>query len=74
MTMRAWRVHRYGEPVDALRLDDVDEPEPGPGQVLVHTAATPLNSNEVDGCFGRYRTVDPPLPSPHRPRLARLSQ
>jgi NADPH2:quinone reductase len=60
--MRAWRVHRYGEPELALRLDDVAEPEPGAGQVVVAAAATPLNFNEVDGCHGRYRTVDPPLP------------
>jgi NADPH2:quinone reductase len=60
--MRAWRVHRYGGPGDALELDDVDEPEPGPDQIVVATATTPLNFNEVDGCFGRYRTIDPPLP------------
>ncbi len=60
--MRAWRVHRYGDPGDALVLDDVDEPTPGSGQVVVESATTPLNFNEVDGCFGRYRTVDPPLP------------
>lgn len=60
--MKAWRVHRYGEPTDALRVDDVPEPVPGPGQVVVATRTTPLNFNEVDGCHGRYRTVDPPLP------------
>ena len=27
-TMRAWRVHEYGEPVDVLRLDTVPVPEP----------------------------------------------
>ncbi|HEY8216675.1 MAG TPA: zinc-binding dehydrogenase [Acidimicrobiia bacterium] len=62
MTIRAWRVHRYGEPREALRIDEVEEPDAGPGQVVVRTSATPLNFNEVDGCFGRYRTVDPPLP------------
>jgi NADPH:quinone reductase len=60
--MKSWRVHRYGEPSVALEIDDVDVPGPGPGQVLVETAATSLNYNEVDGCFGRYRTIDPPLP------------
>ena len=62
MSIRAWRVHRYGEPTTALELDEVAEPTAGPGQVVVRTAATPLNYNEVDGCFGRYRTVNPPLP------------
>jgi NADPH2:quinone reductase len=62
VTIRAWRVHRYGEPRTALQVDEVDEPSPGAGQVVVQTAATPLNLNEVDGCLGRYRTVNPPLP------------
>jgi len=62
VTIRAWRVHRYGEPRDALRIDEVEEPPAGPGQVVVQTSATPLNFNEVDGCFGRYHTIDPPLP------------
>jgi NADPH2:quinone reductase len=60
--VRAWRVHRFGDPASALQLDDVEEPTPGPDQVVVATATTPLNFNEVDGCYGRYRTVDPPLP------------
>ncbi|HET6811046.1 MAG TPA: NADPH:quinone oxidoreductase family protein [Acidimicrobiales bacterium] len=60
--MRAWRVHRYGSPTEALRLEDVPVPEPGPGQVLVRTVATVLNYNEIDGCRGRYLTVNPPLP------------
>lgn len=55
-------MHRYGRPTEALRLDDVPVPEPGPGQVLVRTTATVLNYNEVDGCRGRYLTVNPPLP------------
>jgi NADPH2:quinone reductase len=62
VSIRAWRVHRYGEPRDALRIDEVEEPRAGPGQVVVQTFATPLNFNEVDACFGRYRTVNPPLP------------
>ena len=60
--MKAWRVRRHGSPTEALRLDEVPAPEPGPGQVLVRTVATVLNFNEVDGCRGRYLTVNPPLP------------
>ena len=61
--MRAWRVHRFGSPREALQIDEVDElTEVGFAQVVVRTATTPLNFNEIDGCFGRYRTVDPPLP------------
>lgn len=60
--MRAWRVHAAGRPSAVLRLDEVPEPTPGPGEVRVRTTATVCNFNEVDGCHGRYRTVDPPLP------------
>ena len=60
--MRAWRVHRYGSPREALVLDDIPVPEPGPGQVRVAVAATVLNFNDIDGCYGRYRTVNPPIP------------
>src|SRR6185436_4752276 len=60
--MRAWRVHRFGSPSEALDLDDVPEPEPGPETVRVRSRATVLNYNEVDGCRGRYLTVNPPIP------------
>ncbi len=60
--MKAWRVHEFGEPQDALPLDDVPAPTPGPGEILVRVAATTLNFNDVDGVRGRYRTVAPPLP------------
>jgi NADPH2:quinone reductase len=60
--MRAWRVVRHGAPSEALRLDDIEVPEPGPGELRVRSAATVCNFNEVDGCRGRYLTVNPPLP------------
>ena len=28
--MRAWRVHELGGPKEALKLEEVEEPEPGP--------------------------------------------
>ena len=34
-TMRAWRVHAYGQPKDVLQIDEVPVPEPGPGELLV---------------------------------------
>lgn len=60
--MQAWRVVRYGAPGEALVLDEVAVPQPGPGELLVQVRTSAANYNEVDGCFGRYRTVDPPLP------------
>src|SRR5882757_3666821 len=61
-TMRAWRVHGAGKPSEVLRLDEIAIPEPGPGEVRVRTRAAALNYNEVDGCHGRYLTVNPPIP------------
>lgn len=60
--MKAWRVHEFGEPRDALQLDEVPDPMPGDGEILVRVATTTLNFNDVDGVRGRYRTVSPPLP------------
>jgi len=40
--MRAWRVHEFGGP-EALRLDTVPVPSPGPGEVLVKVAAASIN-------------------------------
>ncbi len=59
--MRAWRVHELGEPRDVLVLDQVTEPEPGPGQVLVRVRAAAANFPDVLMCRGEYQ-VRPPLP------------
>ena len=60
--MKAWRVLRQGRPSEALAFEDVDEPAPEAGELLVRVSATACNLNEVDGCYGRYKTVDPDLP------------
>jgi NADPH:quinone reductase len=60
--MQAWRVHAHGAPLDVLTLEDVDEPTPDAGQVLVRVEAATANFNDLDGIRGRYRTVAPPLP------------
>lgn len=60
--MKAWRVHRYGSPTKALELDTLPTPEPQAGEVRIQVAATVLNWNDIDGCYGRYATVQPELP------------
>ncbi len=60
--VKQWRVHRYGPPTAALRLDDVDPPVPGPGEVRVAVSRTALNLNDTDMCRGIYPTIAPPLP------------
>ncbi|MCT9818919.1 NADPH:quinone oxidoreductase family protein [Microbacterium sp. W1N] len=59
--MRAWRVTRLGEPADALTLDELDVPVPGPGEVLVRTRAVAANFPDVLLCRGEYQ-VKPELP------------
>ena len=61
--MRVVRVHRHGEPAEALRLDDgVDVPEPGPAQVRVHVEATALSLPDVMLCRGGYPLTPADLP------------
>ena len=61
-TMRAWRVHEYGEPLDVLQLDEVPVPEPGPGEILVRALAVPLNLNDYERVTGANMAMRPPLP------------
>ena len=59
--MRAWQVEQHGEPEDALRLVDVDLPEPGPGEVRIRVGAATLALPDVMMCRGVY-PLTPPLP------------
>ena len=49
--MKAIVVRRYGAP-DALRLEDAEQPRPGPGQVLVRVRAASINSWDWDNLRG----------------------
>jgi len=62
-SMRAWRVHEYGEPSDVLRIDEVPLPEPGAGELRVRVQAIPLNLNDMERITGRNMMVRPPLPT-----------
>ena len=59
--MRAWQVHELGEPGKVLTLQDVAEPAPGPGQLLVRVRSAAANVPDVLMCRGQYQ-VRPPLP------------
>src|SRR4051794_8486720 len=60
--MRAWRTHEYGPPLDVLRLDEVDVPQPGAGEVRVKVQAIPLNLNDLERITGGNMMVEPELP------------
>jgi NADPH2:quinone reductase len=59
--MRAWRVHELGDPSKVLSLDEIDQPTPGKGQVLVKVRAAALNFPDVLMAQGLYQEK-PPLP------------
>src|SRR5580765_481393 len=59
--MKAIRVHAPGGP-EVLRIDDVPDPEPGPGEALVRMEATGVNFIEIYQRKGQY-----PLPLPFTP-------
>jgi NADPH2:quinone reductase len=61
-TMRAWRTHRYGPPLEALRLDHVALPDPGPGELRVRVQAIPLNLNDLERITGGNMMVRNALP------------
>ncbi|MGW1978300.1 NADPH:quinone oxidoreductase family protein [Streptomyces sp. NPDC001889] len=59
--MQAWRVHRNGEPNEVMRLEEVERPVPGEGQVLLRVRAATVNFPDALLCRGQYQ-VRPPLP------------
>jgi NADPH2:quinone reductase len=60
--MRAWRTHAYGQPLEALKLDVVPIPQPGPGELRIKVDAIPLNLNDLERITGGNMMVRPELP------------
>ena len=59
--MKAWRVSELGEPRDVMSLDEIPEPQPGDGQLLVRVLGAAANFADALICRGLYQ-VKPPLP------------
>ncbi|MFE9017125.1 NADPH:quinone oxidoreductase family protein [Streptomyces sp. NPDC007808] len=59
--MQAWQVHENGEPSEVMRLEQVEPPTPGDGQVLLKVRAANINFPDALLCRGLYQ-VRPPLP------------
>lgn len=55
--MRAARVVRHSEPTDAVVVEEVEVPEPGPGQVRVTVSAASLNFGDIARCRGGVAAV-----------------
>jgi NADPH:quinone reductase-like Zn-dependent oxidoreductase len=60
--MKAAVFESFGEPSQVLGIRDVDDPEPGPGQVRVRMTTTPVNPSDLLVVRGRYGVL-PPLPA-----------
>src|SRR5262249_35032923 len=70
--MRAWRVTKYGSPRDVLALEEVDVPAPADNEILIRASSVTLNFNDLDGIYGRYKTV--PVPVPYTPGMEVLGR
>lgn len=60
--MRAFQIHQFG--LDGLRLVELPDPQPGPGQVLIAVRACSLNHRDLLTVLGQYnpRQVLPLVP------------
>lgn len=58
--MRVAQIAEFGG-LEALRLQEVDEPQPGPGEVSIKVTAVSLNFSDTLVLRNRYQ-VTPPLP------------
>jgi len=53
--MRIWRSHELGNPIDVLGIEEIDDPVPAAGQVVLDTAAVGLTFPDVLRCRGEYQ-------------------
>ncbi|KUH85373.1 alcohol dehydrogenase [Mycobacterium sp. GA-1999] len=61
--MKAVQVIRHGEPTEVLAMQDVPEPDVGPGEVRIAVSAASLNFGDIARCRGSVATVvgEPPF-------------
>ena len=55
--MKAIRVHQFGDP-SVMKVEDVPDPTPGPGQVLVAVKAAGVNPVDTYIRTGNYAPSD----------------
>ncbi|CAB4329618.1 MAG: zinc-binding dehydrogenase [Actinobacteria bacterium] len=59
--MRAWQITEVGAPVDVLRMVDIPEPVPGPGEVALQVHAAGIGMPDAFMCRSTY-AFSPSLP------------
>jgi NADPH:quinone reductase-like Zn-dependent oxidoreductase len=60
--MRAVRFARFGEPTEVVSIEELPQPQPAPGEVLVRLRARPINPSDLFALRGSYGAL-PPLPA-----------
>ena len=66
--MKAFQLQEFGGPDAPQAREDVPDPIPGPGEVLIRVAAVSLNYRDLLMCRGTY---NPKLKLPYDPGLRR---
>ena len=59
-SQHALRYHEFGNPLDVLRLETVDQAEPGAGEVRVRLLAAAINPSDygmINGSYGHLREL-----------------
>mgnify|MGYP001213634392 FL=1 len=60
--MKAWRINELGDPWERLVIEEIEEPKPRTGQLLIGVEATDLNFADILQCQGRYQVkLTPPF-------------
>ena len=62
--MKIWRAYELGDPLDILRLEEVEDPAPRAGEVVIDTTAVGLTFPDVLACRGKYQV---PTRHPYTP-------
>ncbi len=62
--MQSVRFHEFGDPAEVLRVEEVERPAPGAGQVLVKMRARPINPSDLLTVRGLYGSLPVPPATP----------
>lgn len=62
--MQSVRFHEFGNPAEVLRVEEVERPVPGAGQVLVRMHARPINPSDLLTVRGLYGSLPVPPATP----------
>lgn len=62
--MQSVRFHEFGDPAEVLRVEEVERPAAGAGQVLVKMRARPINPSDLLTVQGLYGSLPVPPATP----------